>query len=78
MALQQSLSALRRMGFLGFNLRFADQHHGNVITDWINAVAAFAFQPAAIRLQSDARFAGRTADDFQKIGTQIHQGTLPS
>ena len=36
-------------------------------------MAIYAFQTAAVRPQFDFRFAGRTPQDFQKIGTDTHQ-----
>src|SRR5262245_3136300 len=47
--------SLGRRTFIGsfFDRRVVDEHYGNVVADWINALAFDAFQRGSIRLQLD-------------------------
>ena len=56
--------------------RFVNQHHRNVITNRIDALALGAFQPAAIRLQFDFSLARGAGKYLQQILTNRHSLNL--
>jgi hypothetical protein len=54
------------------DLRFIDQHHGNLVANRINALTLDTFQATLIRLQFHRRFAQRTDQDVQQILANRH------
>ena len=61
-----------------FDCGFVDEHHGNVVADWINALALDAFQRAAVRFELDVCLASRTSEYFQKFLIYCHGMTFLS
>ena len=55
-----------------FDLRFVDQHHWDVVPDWVNSLALGAFQPALVRPQVERSLAERAHQYFQKIFAERH------
>ena len=47
------------------NAGFVDQHHRNIITNRVHAMALDALQPAGVRLQLDRRLAERAHQNLQ-------------
>ena len=52
---------------LRLDLRFIDQHDGNVVLDWIDPVTLGAFQGFRVLTVFERLFAGRTNQNFQKV-----------
>ena len=61
---------------LVFNFRFADEHHGDVVANRINAAALAAFQSLAAFGQIDRGFAEGAHENFQKLRIHGHTKTF--
>jgi hypothetical protein len=57
---------------LFFDRRFVDQHHRNVVLDWIHAVTRSALQCLSVLHQGDRRLACRAGEDFEQFGVDWH------
>jgi hypothetical protein len=55
-------------------LRFVNQHHRNVVANWVNAPTFNALQGAAIGLQLNLCLASGAGEYFQQILTDWHRG----
>jgi len=69
---------MSRRPFIGsfFDGGFVDEHHGNIVADWVNALALDAFQGAPVRLELDCSFASRTREYFQEFLIYCHGMTF--
>ena len=54
-------------GGLGLDHRFVDQHDGNVVFHWIDAVALRALQALGILAVLERLLAGRADQNLQKV-----------
>jgi hypothetical protein len=59
--------------YLVLYLRFVNQHHRNVVANWVNTPAFNALQGAAIGLQLNLCLAGGAGEYFQQILTDWHR-----
>src|SRR6476646_3955686 len=59
--------ARSRAKLFGRDLRLLGKHHGNIVTNRIDAPARFALQTAFVRLQMDARFAYRATQNIEQL-----------
>src|SRR5262245_59028883 len=67
-------STMSRRSFIGslFDGGCVNEHYGNVVVDWINALTLDAFQSASVRLQLNIGLAGRTREYFQEFLINCH------
>ena len=65
-----------------FNASFVHEHHGDVVTHGINAVARTAFQTLLVGRHFDRSFANRTSKNVQQFLGNSHSflplGTVPN
>ncbi len=61
-----------QMVCLFFDLRFVDEHNGDVVANRVHALTLYALQTTLIRLQLYGRFAQRTHQDVQQVLTNRH------
>ena len=59
-----------------FNFGFADQHHGNVVANGIDAAALAAFQPLAAFGQIHLCFAKGADENLQKLRIHSHSADV--
>ena len=68
----RAFSGSRWKRSLVFNFRFADEHHGDVVANRINAAALAALQSLAAFGQVDRGFAEWANENFQKLRIDGH------
>lgn len=60
----------------GFDGRFVDEHHGNVIFNGIHAVTSRALERSPVLDERHRCFAVRTREDLEQLGVDGHRRTI--
>ena len=70
------VGSLWKRSLVVFNLRFADQHHRDVVAYWIYSAALAAFEPLPVGSDGDRRLTQRAYKDFQEFWIYRHNAEM--